>query len=252
MKCFDNCQSIRVYCRGDPETPCRGMIFFNGVGICVGFRTVSEFVQYLEQLDLDTPLQIKKFLGLVNILRTTKLASCSVSDAYDPRIQQSFILQQNLHRLRGFLPELQEVEQIIQFFFRHAHILVDLEKGLRLPESYREDPDYGEFNGLVIESHVEENTKFPTLKCGRVICKKRGTILCVLCENISFCSLSCMIISSDSHAVVCSRTVLAKMCARPSCTNTGTSLCGRCLQVRYCSRKCQVIHYHNHKRQCPK
>jgi hypothetical protein len=61
-----------------------------------------------------------------------------------------------------------------------------------------------------------------------------------------------MIISSDSHAVVCSRTVLAKMCARPSCTNTGTSLCGRCLQVRYCSRKCQVIHYHNHKRQCPK
>lgn len=122
MKCFDNFQSIRVYCRGDPETPCRGMIFFNGVGICIGFRTVSEFVQYLEQLDLDTPLQIKKFLGLVNILRTTKLASCSVSGAYDPRIQQSFILQQNLHRLRGFLPELQEVEQIIQFFFRHAHI----------------------------------------------------------------------------------------------------------------------------------
>jgi MYND finger len=240
-----------------PDAMCCGLITYNGVGLNIGFKTATQFVEQLSALESSaeeiSDATHRQFGWLWGKLRLTKLASTSIPMYAATGYQTKKILKM-LPSIQEKIPELQTVEDVLNFYLKYTYTLVHVQKSMVI----RTDPTWVDRYGMIIYSNVDQELMSldTSFLCANSGCHKTGERVCGECKIQKYCSEECQLDhwrKGHKHECINIQTIrhnVGSICANGACPHHGRFLCAKCRQQQYCSKDCQKQHWKLHKSTC--
>ena len=253
---FDDVQALSRYAITNSNDLCACSIIYNGVVVFVGIFTAAEWLQKLSfspKIDVDS--MHDSFHSLWFLFRKSKLASSSLVVGHCKAYQDKLI-PTLLPTIREFLPDIETVQDAVDYFFKYAYSMIFVEKAQHIRRNANWNDSYF-FIGLanVVPEDFEEDTNAPSpFRCANIGCFNVGVKVCAHCKIQKYCSDSCHVQHwRINHKRECLDAMQFSVltCGNKGCQGKALHNCSRCLSVKYCSRDCQVYDWKKgHKRRC--